>query len=115
VIEQILEQKGPGPQLYNLNIPTRAFHQQPEIRVVPMGVARYGEHFLKRKDPKGRTYYWATSDPPPPKGAGDNDLTALEQGCVTLTPLQYDMTKLAALKEMQGWTLSLECDDDASA
>lgn len=109
VIEQILEQKGPSPQLYNLNIPTRVFQQQhSQIKVVPMGVARYGEHFLKRKDPKGRTYYWATSDPPPPKGAGDNDLTALEQGFVTLTPLQYDMTKAATLQEMQGWRLSLE-------
>jgi 5'-nucleotidase len=114
VIEQILEQKGPGPQLYNLNIPTRAFHRPTELRVVPMGIARYGEHFLKRKDPKGRTYYWATSDPPPPKGAGDNDLTALEQGFVTLTPLQYDMTKLATLREMQSWDLSLECDDASS-
>lgn len=107
VIQQILAQKGSEPQLYNLNIPKRACEQSTELRVVPMGVSRYGEHFLKRKDPKGRTYYWATNDPPPPKGAGDNDLTALEQGCVTLTPLQYDMTKLTALREMQSWKLSL--------
>jgi 5'-nucleotidase len=107
VIEQILALKGPEPQLYNLNIPTRAFQQPTELRIVPMGVARYGEHFLKRKDPKGRTYYWATNDPPPPKGAGDADLTALEQGCVTLTPLQYDMTKQVTLQEMQDWRLSL--------
>ena len=107
VIEQILAQKGPAPQLYNLNIPTRAFLQPTELRIVPMGVARYGEHFIKRKDPKGRNYYWATSDPPPPKGAGDSDLSALEQGYVTLTPLQYDMTKLTALREMQDWQIEL--------
>lgn len=107
VIEQILALKGPDPQLYNLNIPTRAFQQPTDLRIVPMGVARYGEHFLKRKDPKGRTYYWATNDPPPPKGKGDTDLSALEQGFVTLTPLQYDMTRQATLAEMQNWKLKL--------
>ena len=108
VIEQILAQKGPEPQLYNLNIPTRAFQQPTDLRIVPMGVSRYGEHYLKRKDPKGRTYYWATNDPPPPKGTEPTDLTALEQGFVTLTPLQYDMTKHATLAQMQSWRLKLD-------
>jgi 5'-nucleotidase len=95
------------PQLYNLNIPTVAMLRRSELRIVPMGVARYGEHFLKRQDPKGRTYYWATNDPPPPKGNGDNDLTALEQGYVTLTPLQYDMTRQSVLSGMRSWSLEL--------
>jgi 5'-nucleotidase len=107
VIEQVLAQKGPAPQLYNLNIPTRAFLQPTELRIVPMGVARYGEQFLKRQDPKGRNYYWATNDPPPPKGDQDSDLSALEQGFVTLTPLQYDMTKVATLRDMQDWRIAL--------
>jgi 5'-nucleotidase len=107
VIAQILERKGPEPQLYNLNIPTLALLRPAPVRMVPMGVARYGEHFLKRKDPKGRTYYWATNDPPPPKGDGATDLTALEQGCITLTPLQYDMTRHPVLNDMQSWTLDV--------
>jgi 5'-nucleotidase len=107
VIEQVFERKGPEPQLYNLNIPTVAMLRRSELRIVPMGVARYGEHFLKRQDPKGRTYYWATNDPPPPKGNGETDLTALEQGYVTLTPLQYDMTRQSVLSGMRSWSLEL--------
>lgn len=107
VIEYILKHKGEGPQLYNLNIPTAALRQPSQLRVVPMGVGRYGEHFLKRQDPKGRTYYWATDDPPPPKGDTETDLTALQQGFVTLTPLQYDMTKQTVLRDMQTWSLDL--------
>lgn len=108
VIEYILAHKGPGPQLYNINIPTASLKGPTQLRVVPMGVARYGEHFIKRKDPKGRTYYWATNDPPPPKGSEETDLTALERGFVTLTPLQYDMTKHPVLHEMQTWSLGFE-------
>jgi 5'-nucleotidase len=107
VIEQILQRKGPQPQLYNLNMPTSAMSRPTELRVVPMGVARYGEHFIKRQDPKGRTYYWASNDPPPQPGEHETDLTALAKGFVTLTPLQYDMTKHPLLETMEQWDLRL--------
>ena len=107
LIEQILAKKTDEPQLYNLNIPTAAIDRPQGVKVVPMGVERYGEHFIKRTDPKGRSYFWATNDPPPQPGEQETDLTMLEQGFVTLTPLQYDMTKPAVLREMQDWDLKL--------
>lgn len=110
VIEQILQHKGPEPQLYNLNIPTLALQRSSRLRVVPMGVVRYGEHFEKRIDPRGRAYYWATNDPPPPPGEFDDDLSALAAGDVTLTPLHFDLTRGAELQRMQQWGLKLEPD-----
>ena len=107
VIEQILRRKGPSPQLYNLNIPTRALHEPSSLRVVPMGVARYGEKYEKRTDPRGRNYFWATSEPPPPAGEDETDLTALAKGHVTLTPLDFDLTKRPVLAEMERWELRL--------
>lgn len=111
IIEQLLALKGPASQLYNLNIPTVAIDDPKGIRIVPMGVQRYGENYIKRTDPKGRTYYWATNDPPPPPGVEESDLTMLNQGFITLSPLQYDMTKRAELARMQDW--KLEVPDDA--
>jgi 5'-nucleotidase len=107
VIEQILRLKKPEPYLYNLNIPTSAIDHPRGLRVVPMGVSRYGEHYIKRTDPRGRAYYWATNDPPPRPEGHDTDLIALTQGFVTLTPLQYNMTRHTVLAEMAGWKLSL--------
>lgn len=107
IIAQVLERKGAAPQLYNLNMPTAALQQETRLRIVPMGVARYGEHFIKRTDPRGRTYYWATNEPPPPPGEIETDLTALAKGFITLSPLQYDMTKVDVLREMQSWNLTL--------
>jgi hypothetical protein len=34
-------------------------------------------------------------------------LTALTKGHVTLTPLQYDMTKQPVLRDMEEWDLTL--------
>jgi 5'-nucleotidase len=107
VLEQVLAQKGPEPQLYNLNIPTAALGPCPTLRVVPMSIVRYGERYIERQDPKGRTYYWAAADPAPRPTAVETDLSALERGCVTLSPLQYDMTDRAAMSRMQDWTFDV--------
>jgi len=106
LIEQLLAQKGPGPQLYNMNIPLTALSlPSPEVRVVPMAVARYGEGFEKRTDPRGRSYYWATNEPPPPASPHETDLSALQKGYITVTPLDYDLTKRPHLADMAGWKL----------
>jgi 5'-nucleotidase len=107
IIQQILDKKGPGPQLYNLNIPTAALTGTPRLCVVPMNVTRYGDSFEKRKDPWGRDYYWLVGGPPPHVPNHETDLSALARGMVTLTPLDYDMTRQAVLAEMQRWELRL--------
>lgn len=112
IIEQVLESKGPEPQLYNMNIPTTALAGTPEVRTVPMDVALYGEHYEKRTDPFGRLYYWATGYPTPVLEGPETDLTALKQGCVTLTPLDYNMTKSAALDQMQSWALQADASPE---
>ncbi len=107
VIQQILPQQSAGHVLYNLNIPLAALQGTPQLRVVPMSVARYGEQFERRIDPRGRSYYWAANDAQPPDGLGDSDLTALREGFVTLTPLNYDLTHQRRLEEMRHWTIDL--------
>lgn len=116
LIRQILALKDGPPQLYNINIPTAATQLVregrglPQVHVVPMGVERYGEHYIRRQDPKGRDYYWATNDPPPRRTDHPTDLTALSDGHVTVTPLMFDMTDPAALATMLGWKLAVEVD-----
>lgn len=110
LIAQILERKGPEPQLYNLNIPTAAMRGEAQVRVTPMDTAPYGERFEKRHDPWGRPYYWATGEPPPKLGHQETDLTAITQGFVTLTPLDYNLTRRAALAEMRTWELKVNGD-----
>jgi 5'-nucleotidase len=107
VIRQLLSLKGEEPHLYNINIPTTALVEPRGVRVVPMGVARYGEHFVKRIDPRGRPYYWATYEPPPEPENHETDLTAVTKGYVTVTPLDFDLTKQAVLGEMKQWDLRL--------
>ncbi len=107
ILRQILDRKGPEPELYNLNIPTAALRGTPEVCVVPMNVTRYGDRFEKRIDPFGREYFWLAGGPPAAMAGHETDLSALEKGKVTITPLDYNMTRQAVLTEMEQWRFRL--------
>lgn len=112
VIMQALKQQTRPPQLFNINLPTAAVKLaasggHPEVHCVPMGVERYGEHYICRQDPKGRNYYWSTNDPPPRRTAHPTDLTVVSDGHISITPLKFDLTDAAALGEMTAWNLKL--------
>jgi 5'-nucleotidase len=100
VIRQLLDRRPTPGSLFNINIPTVALTGSPQLRVVPMSVARYGEAFERRVDPRGRSYWWATNDPPPPPSPTESDVTALASGHVTLTPLDYDLTHRGSIEAL---------------
>ena len=106
LVKQLLSLHPPAGSLFNINIPTAALVGTPDVQVVPMSVARYGEAFERRVDPRGRNYYWASNDPPPPPSAQDSDVTALAEGVITITPLEYDLTNKARLDELKRSRLS---------
>ncbi len=109
LIEQIVEQQDPrSAPLYNINIPTVALERATEVRVVPMATARWPADFDERIDPKGRRYYWAMGTPPRAAAGEMNDLEAIAQGFVTLTPLRIDRTEHAQLENLQDWKFSLD-------
>ena len=108
IIKQVLAQKNSADHLYNLNIPSRALDHPAEIHVVPVATTPWGEDFEKRKDPRGRKYYWATGMAPDPPSNTETDLSAIRAGHITLTPLQFDMTHQAKLEDMKNWQLGLE-------
>jgi len=108
VTELVLRQKDVKPRLYNLNIPTAAIFNERRVKVVPMSVLRGGEKYIKRKDPRGREYYWASNDVAPRSMEYETDLSALEKGFITLSPLQYDMTDRAAMQAMDSWQFDLD-------
>ena len=101
LVKKLISLRPPAGSLFNINIPTAALVETPEVRVVPMSVARYGEAFERRVDPRGRNYYWASNDPPPPPSSKESDVTALADDAITITPLEYDLTHWERLEELQ--------------
>ena len=107
VIEQILAHAPENGSLFNVNIPSL---ERPVrgIRCVPQNAAPYTERFDRRIDPRGRVYFWSMPDFGCPEPHPDTDETALREGFVTVTPLQFDLTHARRLGEMSRWAWQLD-------
>jgi 5'-nucleotidase len=103
VIERILLNQPSSGSLFNVNLPAHSRGEPKGVRVVPMGLGRYGEGFERREDPRGRTYYWMTYNPQDHLNGPETDVSSLCEGYITVTPLHFDLTCYAALSEMDRW------------
>ena len=108
VIEEILEAKPEPGSLFNVNIPRQELGPPKGLKVLPQNVSSYQESFVRNVDPRGRTYYWLGADYGCPDPHPDTDETALAEGYITLTPLQFDLTHHTLLTRMQQrpWSLN---------
>jgi 5'-nucleotidase len=103
VIEQVLAHDPAPGTLFNINIPSLEKGPVRGIRVLPQNVAPYVETFDRRRDPRGRVYFWSNPGFCCPEPHPDTDVTALEEGYITVTPLQFNLTHADLLREMNGW------------
>jgi 5'-nucleotidase len=103
VIEQILAQQPQRGSLFNVNIPSLEKGPIRGIRTVPQNVAPYVENFDRRVDPRGRVYFWTTPGFSCPQPHPDTDVSAMGEGFITVTPLQFNLTHGPMLEQMQSW------------
>jgi 5'-nucleotidase len=107
VIEQILAREPPPGALFNVNIPSLEKGPIRGIRSVPQNIAPYVETFDRRVDPRGRVYFWTAPGFSCPEPHPDTDVSAMGEGYITVTPLQFNLTHAAMLEQMQGWSWQL--------
>jgi 5'-nucleotidase len=107
VIEQILAQRPAAGNLFNVNIPSPDKGPIRGIRTVPQNVAPYVETFDRRVDPRGRVYFWSNPCLNCPEPHPDTDVTALQEGYITVTPLQFNLTQAELLDRMKDWSWRL--------
>lgn len=86
--------------LFNINVPPLKKNEIKGWRYAIQGKTKYFDTFQKRLDPRGNTYYWLTGEKIIVKYSEESDDYLLEQGFITVTPLQYDMTDYAFYKKI---------------
>ncbi len=104
VIEQILTHRPATGALFNVNVPDLEPGALRGIRTVPQDFSSFEEAYDRRTDPRGRVYFWPHPEYSCPDPHPDSDVTALQEGYITVTPLQFNLTHAARLQEMSRWT-----------
>ena len=87
--------------LLNVNIPYLPDEQIKGIQVARQGLRVYRDRLDRRLDPRGRPYYWIGGDTPTAIPDQGTDFGALEQGYVSITPLQLDLTDFKAINSIE--------------
>lgn len=90
--------------LINVNFPMASEIQG--YRWTRLGRRLYKEEAVHREDPKGRSYYWIGGPGLTDfQGASGEDVEAIRQGLISLTPMKMDLTEETLLKRF--WGLSI--------
>lgn len=95
----------PPKTLLNVNVPPLPLEQIRGCRLTRLGHRVYCDTIVPRTDPRGRPYYWVA-------GTAEwdaqekTDMRAIQDGYVSVTPLQMDMTDYRLLADMESWDFS---------
>jgi 5'-nucleotidase len=103
VIEQILQKSIAEGTLLNINIPSLEKGPVKGVRAVPQNLSAFRESFDRRIDPRGRVYFWTKPDFHCPDPGPETDVTALNEGYITVTPLQFNLTNFGLLETFKDW------------
>ncbi len=95
----------PKGAVLNVNIPKLNSSEIRGIKVCRQANAHWEEKFDKRTNPLGRDYYWLSGTFVNEDKGKDTDEWALEQGYVSVVPVQFDLTAHHAINELNSWDL----------
>lgn len=100
----------PTGTMVNINIPVPSrdadyswcgVHGIRGLRVTSLGDREYSDEIIRREDPRGREYFWIGGSMPVMKHIEGTDCAAVLDGFVSMTPLDLDVTKHAALAALK--------------
>jgi 5'-nucleotidase len=101
--QNILENGLPKGVLLNVNIPKIKKDELKGIKICRQALAKWEEDFDERKDPNGKPYFWLTGKFVNYDNGNDTDEWALENGYVSIVPVQFDLTAHNAIAYLNQW------------
>jgi 5'-nucleotidase len=118
IIEWALQAQPSRPWLLNVNLPPLASAEPIPWRITRLGRRHASEPVIQQVSPLGESIYWI-GPPGKARDAGEGtDFHAIAQGCVSITPLQIDLTDHAQLASWQSGAFmaphkgKIDCDGE---
>lgn len=104
MVETLGEKGLPSGTFLNVNAPGIAFSKIEGINITRQSLDNLSFRFERRQDPRQRSYYWYGRQDPVP-GTSDTDVNAISRNCISITPIQCDLTDYKTLAGMPEFTI----------
>ncbi|MCF6347392.1 MAG: 5'/3'-nucleotidase SurE [Flavobacteriaceae bacterium] len=101
----VLKNKLPEGVVLNVNIPDLKKEEIKGVKICRQALGNWKEDFDKRVSPQGENYYWLTGKFINLDQGEDTDLWALENGYVSIVPVQFDLTAHHYIQKLNNWDL----------
>ena len=101
----VLEKGLPEGVILNVNFPKLSKENIKGIKICRQAKAMWQEEFDKRTNPQGKEYYWLTGKFVNQDKGTDTDEWALENGYISIVPVQFDLTAHHAMQQLNSWEL----------
>jgi 5'-nucleotidase len=92
-----------NPLILNVNVPDLPISMIKGFRTTRLGFRHQSEPVVRAQDPRGRPVYWVGPAGGHLDAAEGTDFHAVQNGYVSVTPLQIDLTRHAAIPAVQSW------------
>lgn len=103
LIDRLERDPLPADTILNINVPDVPFGELKGFKATRLGYRHKAEPAIPARDPKGNTVYWVGAAGPGQDAGAGTDFHAVEHGYVSVTPLQIDLTRHAAIERLAAW------------
>ncbi|MQP52639.1 MULTISPECIES: 5'/3'-nucleotidase SurE [unclassified Flavobacterium] len=105
IASEVLKNGLPEGVILNVNFPKLAKEDIKGTKICRQAKAMWQEEFDKRTNPHGKDYYWLTGKFVNLDKGTDTDEWALENGYISIVPVQFDLTAHHAMQQLNSWDL----------
>lgn len=103
VVEKVMANSLPRDVVLNVNVPYLNEDDLAGYMITRQGLRVYRDALDARIDPRGKPYFWIGGEAPTGVFENGTDFGALEDGYVSITPLQLDLTNYKAMEALRKW------------
>ncbi|MBF1165029.1 5'/3'-nucleotidase SurE [Dechloromonas agitata] len=103
LVERFVRKPIWDPILLNVNVPDIPYSELQGFEVTRLGRRHKAEPVVKTVSPRNETLYWIGAAGAAADAGPGTDFNATERGCVSITPLQIDLTHNAQMSSIAQW------------
>ncbi len=103
LVERFRRDPLPGSVLLNVNVPDVTHERLRGVHVTRLGRRHKAEGVVKSTNPRGDTVYWIGAAGEAQDAGEGTDFHAVANDCVSITPLQIDLTQYSRLDDVWNW------------
>lgn len=89
------------PSLWNVNVPPIPSDDIKGIEITKLGSRVYHDIIVRKKDPRGKDYFWIGGGEPGWSTEEHTDFAAISAGYVSVTPLRLDLTDYSSMNALE--------------